>query len=161
MVKMHAPSDQQVLGLRNKYSRVYRDMLKPPLPVTIDLSTEQVVPKHPQYNLPKDPILIWSTFLRRGTNVPLCLSTIDNEYPHVCWRSCQLGSTGMVHWHWVHKLKNIQTHQLPRVIPVYQHQWYFQWSQTYHESLTWGSSTRITLSRQHSMSPHWPNYELS
>jgi len=56
--EIHTLSDQQVLGLRNEYSRVYQRYVKPTITITIELRTEQVMPKQPPLPPSKGPILI-------------------------------------------------------------------------------------------------------
>ena len=73
----HAPSDQQVLGLRTSTVGSTKDMLTPPSPVTIELKTEPVVPEHPTPQLAETRLLVRSATLRRGTDITLRLNTID------------------------------------------------------------------------------------
>ena len=94
-------------------------MLNPLSPVTIDLRTEQVVPEQTPSQPSKDPFLVLSTLLRRGTDIPLHLSTVDSITPMFVKALVDSGATGMlinIKFVWS---KNIQTHQLPRAIPVY------------------------------------------
>src|SRR5882724_5190716 len=58
-----------------------KDMLNTPSPVTIDLRTEQVIPKQPPLQPSENSFLVQSTSLRRGTDVPLHLSTVDSNTP--------------------------------------------------------------------------------
>src|SRR5882724_1023772 len=96
-----------------------RDMLNPLPPVTIEPRTKQVMPKQPPLPPSKDPILIQSTLLRRETNVPLHLSTIDSNTPMFVKALIDLEATGMFIDIEFVRLKNIWAHQLPRAIPVY------------------------------------------
>jgi len=94
-------------------------MLTPPSPVTIELRTEPVVPKHPMPQLTETPLLVQSATLRRGTDIPLHLNTVDSNTPMSVKALIDSGATGMfINIEFV-RLKNIQTHQLPRAMPVY------------------------------------------
>ena len=58
-----------------------KDMLTPQSPVTNHPRTEQVVPGQPPPQPSEPPFLIHSTTLRRGTEIPLCLSIVDSNTP--------------------------------------------------------------------------------
>src|SRR5882724_5929449 len=96
-----------------------KDMLTPLSPVTMELKTEPVVPKHPTPQLTETPLLVQSATLQRGTNIPLCLNTIDSNTPMSVEALIDSGATGMFIDIEFIRSKNIRTHQLPRAIPVY------------------------------------------
>src|SRR5882724_533616 len=96
-----------------------RDMLNPLSHLTIDPRIEQVMHKQPPPEPSKDPILIRSTSLQRGTNIPLHLSTVDSNTPIFVKALVNSGATGMFIDIEFIRLKKILTHQLPRAIPVY------------------------------------------
>src|SRR5882724_4572392 len=86
------------------------NMLNPPSPVTIDPRTKQVMPEQPPLQPPKDPIIVQSTSFQRGTNVPLCPSSVDSNTPMFVEALVNLGATGMFIDIEFIRLKNIQTH---------------------------------------------------
>src|SRR5882724_1025105 len=96
-----------------------RDMLNPLSLVTIDPKTEQVMPEQPPLQPSKEPILVQSTSLQRGTDIPLCLSTVDSNTPMLVEALINSGATGMFIDIEFVRLKNIWSHQLPREILVY------------------------------------------
>src|SRR5882724_11849602 len=73
-----------------------KDMLTPPSPVTTELRTEPVVPKHPMPQLAEIPLLMQSTTLRRGTDIPLHLNTVDSNTPMSVEALINSGATGML-----------------------------------------------------------------
>jgi len=95
-----------------------KDMLNPLSPVTIDPRTEQVMPKQPPLQPSEDPFFVQSTLLQRGTDIPLCLRTVDSNTPMIVKALVDSGATGMFIDIEFVQSKNIQT-QLPRAIPVY------------------------------------------
>jgi len=102
--EIHALSDQQVLGLRNMYSRSTNDMLNPPSPVTIDLRTQQVMPEQLHYNLLKTlPCMIH--LAPKRNQCPPMPQHYRHQYPHVCQSSHQLRSHRNVHWHQIHMVE--------------------------------------------------------
>src|SRR5882724_2308502 len=94
-------------------------MLTPLSPVTNELKTESVMPKHPTPQLAQTPLLVRSATLRRGTDIPLHLNTIDSNTPMPVEALIDSGATGMFIDIEFIRSKNIQTHWLPRAIPVY------------------------------------------
>src|SRR5882724_502297 len=94
-----------------------KDMLTPPSPVTIE--PEPVMPEHPTPQLVNTPLLVRSATLLRGTDIPLCLNTIDSNTPMSVKALINSGATGMFINVGFIRSKNIWTHQLPRAIPVY------------------------------------------
>ena len=77
----HTPFNQQVLGARNKYSKVTRNMLTPQLAVMTELRPEQAMPQKPPYpSSDLTPIFVCSATLSRGTEIPLQVHTVD-DYP--------------------------------------------------------------------------------
>src|SRR5882724_10198304 len=96
-----------------------KDMLTPPSPVTTELKTEPVVPEHPTPQLADTPLLVRSATLQRGTNIPLCLNTIDSNTPMSVEALIDSGATCMFIDIEFVRSKNIRTHRLPRAIPVY------------------------------------------
>jgi len=95
-----------------------KDMLNP-LSVTIYLRTKQVMPKQPPLQPSEDPFLVQSTSLKRGTDVSLHLSTVDSNTAMFVKVLVNSGATGMFIDIEFVRLKNIQTHWLPRTITVY------------------------------------------
>src|SRR5882724_10657497 len=96
-----------------------KDMLTPPSPVTTEPKTEPVVPDHPTPQLTDTPLLVRSATLRRGTNIPLHLNTVDSNTPMSVEALIDSGATSMFIDIEFVRSKNIQTHRLPRAIPVY------------------------------------------
>src|SRR5882724_5341482 len=96
-----------------------KDMLTPPSPVTIELRTEPVVPKHPTPQLTQTPLLVLSATLQRGTGIPLRLNTVDSNTPMSVEALIDSGATSMFIDIKFIRSKNIRTHRLPRAIPVY------------------------------------------
>jgi len=96
-----------------------KDMLTPQSPVTTGPKTEPVVPEHPTPQLAETPLLVRSATLRRGTDIPLHLNTIDSNTPMSVKALIDSGGTGMFIDIKFVRSKNIWTHQLPRGIPVY------------------------------------------
>src|SRR5882724_2724561 len=96
-----------------------KDMLTPPSPVTTEPRTKPVVPKHPTSQLAETPLLMRSTTLRRGTNIPLCLNTVDSNTPMSVGALIDSGATRMFIDIEFVRTKNIWTYWLPRAIPVY------------------------------------------
>src|SRR5882724_11342721 len=96
-----------------------KDMLTPPSPVTLEPKTKLVVPKHPTPQLAETPLLVRSATLRRGTDIPLHLNTVDSNTPMFVKALIYSGATGMFIDIEFVRSKNIQTHWLPRAIPVY------------------------------------------
>src|SRR5882724_10285368 len=88
----------------------------PQSPVTIDPRTEKVMPEQHPLQPSEIPFLIRSTSLQRGTDIPLCLSTIDSNTPMFVKALINLGATRMFINIEFMKSKNIWTHQLPRAI---------------------------------------------
>src|SRR5882724_1797050 len=111
------------------------------------------MPKQPPLQPSKDPILVQSTLLRRGTDVPLCLSTVDSNTPMFVEALVDSGATGMFIDIEVVRSKNIWTHQLPRAILVYNINGTPNEARHITEVDDLRVSTRITQSRQCSMSP--------
>src|SRR5882724_8549838 len=72
-----------------------KDMLTPPSPVTIEPKTKPVVPEHPTPQLAETPLLVGSATLRRGTDIPLCLNTVDSNTPMSVEALIDSGATGM------------------------------------------------------------------
>jgi len=68
--EIHTPSDQQVLSLRNKYSRSTKDMLNPLSPVTIDPRIKHVMPEQPPLQPSKDPFLYDPLCSKEGLTSP-------------------------------------------------------------------------------------------
>src|SRR5882724_9157686 len=96
-----------------------KDMLTPPSPVTIELRTESVMPKHPTPQLAETPLLVRSATLQRGTDIPLRLNTIDSNTPMSVEALIDSGATGMfINIEFI-RSKNIWTHWLARAILVY------------------------------------------
>src|SRR5882724_11579445 len=96
-----------------------KDMLTPQSPVTTEPKTEPVVPKHPTPQLAETLLLVQSATLQRGTDIPLCLNTIDSNTPMSVESLIDSGATRMfINIEFV-RSKNIWTHRLPRAIPVY------------------------------------------
>src|SRR5882724_4730835 len=58
-----------------------KDMLTPQSPVTNHQRTKQVMPEQPPPQPSKPPFLVCSTTLRRGIEIPSCLSTLDSNTP--------------------------------------------------------------------------------
>src|SRR5882724_9604912 len=89
-----------------------KDMLTPPSPVTIE--PEPVMPEHPTPQLAKTPLLVRSATLLRGTDIPLCLNTIDSNTPMSVKALIDSGATSMFIDIEFIRSKNIRTHRLPR-----------------------------------------------
>src|SRR5882724_1003796 len=77
------------------------------------------MPKHPTPQLAKTPHLMRSATLRRGTDIPLRLNTIDSNTPMSVEALIDSGAASMFINIGFVRSKNIWTHQLPRGIPVY------------------------------------------
>src|SRR5882724_2660260 len=96
-----------------------KDMLTPSSPVTIEPKTEPVMPEHPTPQLTKTPLLVRSATLRRGTDIPLHLNTVDSNTPMSVKALIDSGAMGMFIDVRFVRSKNIWTHWLPRAILVY------------------------------------------
>src|SRR5882724_11425613 len=95
-----------------------KDMLNQLSPVTIDPKTKQVMPEQPPLQPSEDPFFVQSTSLQRGTDIPLCLSTVDSNTPMFFKALVNSGATGMFIDIKFIRSKNIWTHRLPRAIPI-------------------------------------------
>src|SRR5882724_10290822 len=81
-------------------------------PVTTEPRTKQTMPELP-------PLLICSATIRRGTDIPLQLNTIDSNTPMSIKALIDSGAMGLfidINYMWS---KNLKTQCLPREIPVY------------------------------------------
>ena len=96
-----------------------RDMLTPQSPVD-ELKTEKAVPQEsPRQPPDSTPILIRSSMLRRGTELPLRIHTIGSNTPLLINALIDSGATGrFIDIDYV-RSKNLRTQCLPRAIPVY------------------------------------------
>src|SRR5882724_10140532 len=119
MVKPTPRQTNRFLVLKTSTVGSTKNMLTPPSPVTIEPRTKPVVPKHPMPQLTKTPLLVRSATLRRGTDIPLHLNTIDSNTPMSVEALIDSGATSMFIDIEFVRSKNIQTHRLPRAIPVY------------------------------------------
>src|SRR5882672_12245756 len=96
-----------------------KDRLTPQSPID-ELKTEKAMPQEPLHQ-PSDltPILIRSSTLRRGTELPLCIHTIGSNTPLLINALIDSGATGrFIDIDYV-RSKNLCTQHLPRAIPVY------------------------------------------
>jgi len=93
--EIHALSDQQVLSLRNKYSRVYQDMLNPPSlsPVICELNKSCLNNLH--YNLLKDPSSYNPPCSEEELTSPMA-SACRQQYPHVHWHRIHMKTYGLI-----------------------------------------------------------------
>jgi len=90
----HAPSDQQVLGLRKSTVGSTKDMLTHSHLLPLSRKPNQSCPT--SYTPAcETPLLVQSATLRRGTNIPLHLNTVDSNTPHVCRSPHDSGATSM------------------------------------------------------------------
>src|SRR5467141_3507139 len=96
-----------------------RDMLTPQSPVD-EPKTEKAVPQESPHKPPDStPILIRSSTLRRGTELPLHIHTIGSNTPLLINALIDSGATGQfINVDYV-RSKNLNTQRLPRAIPVY------------------------------------------
>src|SRR5882724_4432294 len=119
MVKSMPRQTNRFLVLETSTVGFTKDMLTPPSPVTTELNTKPVVPEHPTPQLANTPLLVRSPTLRRGTDIPLCLNTVDSNTPMSVEALIDSGATGMFIDIRFIRSKNIRTHRLPRAILVY------------------------------------------
>src|SRR5467141_4950264 len=96
-----------------------RDMLTLQSPLD-ELKTEKAMPQEPPHQ-PSNltPILIHSSTLRRGTELPLHIHTIGSNTPLLINALIDSGATGrFIDIDYV-RSKNLRTQSLPRASPVY------------------------------------------
>src|SRR5882724_13598420 len=110
MVKSTAHQTNRFLVLETSTVGFTKDMLTPPSPVTTEPRTEPVMPKHPMPQPTETPLLMRSATLRRGTDIPLHLNTVDSNTPMSVEALIDSGATGMfINIEFV-RSKNIWTH---------------------------------------------------
>src|SRR5882724_3701873 len=85
-----------------------------------ELRTEKAMPEEPPcQSSDPTPILIHSTTLQRGTELPLHIHTIGSNTPLLINALIYLGATGKFFNIDYVRSKNLRTQHLPQAIPVY------------------------------------------